>query len=101
MNQIERITINEKRLDNVLNNIKELDNNLKTFKNNKKNIELLNKYYGSKNWFKDKEDFLERKILSEFVGKMNQIINKNLIVYGLPVSPFAHASSPGAHGEED
>lgn len=28
--------------------------------------------------FKDKEDFLERKILSEFVGKMNQIINKNL-----------------------
>ena len=72
MNQIERITINEKRLDNVLNNIKELDNNLKTFKNNKKNIELLNKYYGSKNWFKDKEDFESNKISNIKAGVLSE-----------------------------
>lgn len=59
---IERISKNEEKLDNILSNIKELELALYNFKNNKKDIALLNKYYGSKNWFKDKEDYENNKI---------------------------------------
>jgi hypothetical protein len=55
---IDRIKENEKRLDNVLLSIKKLDEALNDFEINKKNIKILNKYYGSKTWFKDK-DLLE------------------------------------------
>ena len=59
---LERISKNEERLDNVLENIKELEGALEKFKSNRKNITLLNKYYGSKNWFKDKELYETNKI---------------------------------------
>ncbi len=59
---IKRITKNEERLDNILQNIKELELALSNFKKNKKDIALLNKYYGSKNWFKDKDDYENNKI---------------------------------------
>ena len=59
---IERISKNEEKLDNILSNIKELELALSNFKKNKKDIALLNKYYGSKNWFKDKEDYENNKI---------------------------------------
>ena len=55
---IDRIKENEKRLDHVLLSIKKLDEALNDFEINKKNIKILNKYYGSKTWFKDK-DLLE------------------------------------------
>jgi len=59
---IDRITKNEERLDSILLSIKKLDDALKEFNNNKKNIILINKYYGSKNWFKDKEAYETNKI---------------------------------------
>ena len=59
---IERIIKNEERLDNILSNIKELENALNNFKLNKKNIYLVKKYYGSNNWFKDKEAYENNKI---------------------------------------
>lgn len=59
----ERIVKNEERLNSALSSIKKLEDALNEFKSNKKNIDLLNKYYGSKNWFKDKEAF-EKNIIS-------------------------------------
>ena len=81
---IDRITKNEERLDSLLSSIKELEISLSNFKNNQKNISLLNKYYGSKNWFKDKEYYEKNKIpkikagvLSEdAVWNMNEDINE-------------------------
>ncbi len=52
---IERITKNEERLDSALLSIKKMNEALDDFKKNQNNIKLVNKYYGSKNWFKDKE----------------------------------------------
>lgn len=54
---IERITENEKRLDSILLSIKKLEDALNIFQDNRKNIYLISKYYGSKNWFKDKDAF--------------------------------------------
>lgn len=59
---IDRISKNEERLDSILLNLKNLENDLNEFKKNKNNLRLLNKYYGSKNWFKDKEDYENNKI---------------------------------------
>jgi len=62
---IDRIKENEKRLDNVLLSIKKLDEALNDFEINKKNIKMLNKYYGSKIWFKDKDLLESGKILKQ------------------------------------
>lgn len=80
---IERITKNEERLDKILLNIKNLEEALEVFKLNKKDLYLLNKYYGSKNWFKDKDAYENGKVskikagvLSEdAVWNMNEEIN--------------------------
>ncbi len=58
---IERIAKNEERLDRISLNIKKLEEALNEFKSNKKDLYLLNKYYGSKNWFKDKKSYEEEK----------------------------------------
>lgn len=78
-----RITRNEEKLDSVLSSIKELNNSLVSFKLNIINIHELNKYYGSKSWFKDKDDYENNRIkkvkagvLSEdAVWNMNEEIN--------------------------
>lgn len=57
-----RISINEERLDGINKNIHDLEITLNKFKNNIRDIKLLNKYYGSKSWFKDKEDYENGKI---------------------------------------
>ena len=54
---IERISKNEERLDKLLLNIKELEKALENFKTSKKDLDLLNKYYDSKNWLKDKDAY--------------------------------------------
>ncbi len=59
---IERIEKYENILNDVLDNINNLQTELIRFNKNKKNINLLNKYYGSKNWFKDKEAYENNKI---------------------------------------
>lgn len=87
MNDNKRIIKNEKRLDDTLQSIKLMQEALDIFKSNKKNIDLLNKYYGSKEWFKDKEDLEQKRIagikagvLSEdAVWNMNEDIKELLI----------------------
>ena len=54
---IDRISKNEERLDKLLLNIKELEKALENFKASKKDLDLLNKYYDSKNWLKDKDAY--------------------------------------------
>ena len=84
---IDRVKVNEDRLNESLLSIKELDRALKQFKSNKKNVDLVNKYYGSKGWFKDRDIFEKENItdvrcgvLSEdSVWNMNEDI-KDLIV---------------------
>ena len=84
---IERINKNEERLDRINECINNLENALNSFKTNYKDIKLINNYYGSKNWFKDKESFEEHKIegikagvLSEdAVWNMNENITDLLI----------------------
>ena len=80
---IDRIETNEERLNQIISSIKTLENALKEFNANKNNIKLVNKYYCSKNWFKDKDAYEQSKIehikagvLSEdAVWNMNESIN--------------------------
>ena len=91
---IDRITKNEERFDLSLNSINNLNNALDNFISNKNNINYVKKYYGSKNWFKDKEYYENNKIpkikagvlsedgvwdmlddIDELVNKMKEIIN--------------------------
>ena len=54
---IDRIAKNEERFDKLLINIKELQQALDNFKINQKELRMLNKYYQSKNWIKDKDAY--------------------------------------------
>ena len=80
---IDRITKNEERLDKLSSNIKELEVALENFKTSKKDFDLLNKYYDSKNWIKDKEAYengsipkVKAGVLSEdAVWNLNEDIN--------------------------
>ncbi len=58
---VDRIVKNENRLDDINKVINELEKSLNEFKSKKKDINLLKKYYGSKSWFKDKEDYENNK----------------------------------------
>ena len=69
---IDRIKRNEERLDKSLSSIKELELALNNFKSNKRNIELLNKYYGSKEWFIDKEKFENKEIKDVKAGVLSE-----------------------------
>ena len=83
---INRISKNEERLDKITQNIKNLEDALAQFKSNKKEINLLNKYYGSKSWFEDKEAYenneipkIKAGVLSEdAIWNMNEKINELL-----------------------
>ena len=74
----ERITKNEERLDNILQSIDKLNEALDEFKNNKNNIQLLNKYYGSNNWFKDKEMYEKNLIPKVKAGVLSEDIVWNM-----------------------
>ena len=54
---IERITKNEEIMDNIIENVRIMEDALSSFESMKKDLDLVNKYYGSKNWFKDKEKY--------------------------------------------
>ena len=96
---IDRIRKNEERLDNINDCIKNVESALEKFKKNKKNINMLNKYYGSANWFKDKEAYEKNEIpkikagvlsedtvwnmnddIKELILEMKSIVNKFLNV---------------------
>ena len=73
MNKVkDRILLNEKRLDDVLLSINDLNKSLSSFRSNKKNITMLKKYYGSNNWFKDKELFETKKITDIKAGVLSE-----------------------------
>lgn len=76
---IDRITKNEERLDSALKAVKELKIALENFKENQKNIKLVSKYYGSKNWFKDKESYEQGKISKIKAGVLSEDIVWNML----------------------
>ena len=69
MNRIEK---NEKRLDDLNELALTLEEDLDKLEGSIKEYQLLNKYYGSKNWFKDKEDFEKGKIKNIKAGVLSE-----------------------------
>ena len=69
---LDRITKNEERLDNAVLSINKLEEALNEFKTNYKNIKLLNKYYGSKSWFDDKEKYENNEIIRVKAGVLSE-----------------------------
>ena len=69
---INRITENESRLDKVSKSLRNLEKALAEFEANQKDLEKLNKYYGSKTWFKDKEAYEKGKIKKVKAGVLSE-----------------------------
>ena len=69
---IERIIKNEEKLDSALLSINNLEKALEDFKSNKKNITDLDKYYGSKNWLKDKDKYEKKEITNIKAGILSE-----------------------------
>ena len=93
---LDRIAENEERLDKLIKSKDQLDEALNEFIENQKEFDLLNKYYESRNWLKDKELYEKNQIsrikagvlsedavwnlneeTRELILKMQNIINKN------------------------
>ena len=69
MNRIEE---NEKRLDSLNDIVSSLDKDMTDLENNINEYYKLNKYYGSKKWLKDKEDFENGKIKDIKAGVLSE-----------------------------
>lgn len=69
---IDRIKENEERLDKLLISTKNLENALNDFSMNINDLALLNEYYGSKEWFKDKEKYEKNKISKVKAGVLSE-----------------------------
>ena len=69
---IDRITKNEERFDKILLNVKELQKNLETFEQNQKDLLLLKKYYQSKTWIKDKDNYEKNVIPKVKAGVLSE-----------------------------
>ena len=69
---IERINENEARLDKALECIRNLEKALSDFVAAKADIQLLNEYYGSKEWFCDKEAYEGGKIPRVKAGVLSE-----------------------------
>ena len=69
---LERIETNEQKLDKIILAIKELENALNTFENVKEDIIDVNMYYGSKEWFEDKEKIEKGKIERVKAGVLSE-----------------------------
>ena len=76
---IKRIEDNEKILDNVSDVIKNLEISLDEFEKIEDDLTKLNNYYGSKNWFKDKEMLEKRKIKNIKAGVLSEDAVWNLL----------------------
>lgn len=68
---IKRINTNEKRLDNIKKCLDNMLQDTATFLNLKKDLVGINKYYGSKEWFKDRE-FYDKERLSIKAGVLSE-----------------------------
>ncbi len=69
---MKRIEENEKRLDKLSEIASKMEQNLIDFDCNIKEYILLNKYYGSKNGFKDKENVEKGKIKNIKAGVLSE-----------------------------
>ena len=76
---IDRISKNEERLDSLLLSVKNLEQALCDFKSKQKDLSLLKKYYGSKNWVQDKEDYEQNKIPKVKAGVLSEDAVWNLL----------------------
>lgn len=69
MNRIEE---NEKRLDTLNEIVSNLDNYFDLFEEHFEDYCLLNKYYGSNKWFKDRKEFENGKIKNIKAGVLSE-----------------------------
>ena len=72
MSRIDRITKNEERLDEISLSVKNLEKALIDFKLSIKKLDSLKKYYGSSNWFKDKEAYENNTIPKIKAGVLSE-----------------------------
>ena len=81
---IDRVSKNEKKLDDILFSISKLEDALDLFKMNLSNLDAVNKYYGSKAWFKDK-DMHDKGIISCKAGVLGEdsVWNMNEDIFAL------------------
>ena len=83
---IKRVKENEQKLDKIINTFNDLELALDNFEDIDKIYEEINAYYGSKEWFKDREDYelnnnIKAGVLSEdgiwnIIEKRNEIIER-------------------------
>lgn len=69
---IERIRSNEEKLDKIDSAVRALKNALTNFEETFDDINELNQYYGSKEWFEDKECFESGKIEKVKAGVLSE-----------------------------
>ena len=69
---VDRITKNEEKFDKIYQSVEKLQESLKGFEKNKKDLSALQKYYGSDNWFKDKEAYEKNKIPKIKAGVLSE-----------------------------
>ncbi len=72
MKVLDRIKENEERLDKIIFTIKELEKSIENLKSNQENIILLNKYYESTFWLKDKDAYESKKIKNIKAGVLSE-----------------------------
>lgn len=60
--QIKRITEMEESLNISIKQIKQFEEALKEYKKSQKQIKKLSEYYGSKEWYKDFDDYNDKKL---------------------------------------
>ena len=68
----ERIEINEEKLDKIILSIKKLENALDMFEHVSKEIIDVNEYYGSREWFEDKEKLEKGEIKNIKAGVLSE-----------------------------
>lgn len=76
---IKRIQENEEKLDKLTEVVSELESALNNFEESQISLKELNKYYGSKEWFADKESYETGKIERIKAGVLSEDAVWNLI----------------------
>lgn len=70
--QIKRINEMEESLNISKKIIKQFEENLEEYKKVQKHIKKISKYYGSKNWYKDFDDYNNKKIKNIKAGVLSE-----------------------------
>lgn len=69
---MKKIEDNEKRLDKLSKIVSKLNSNLASFEDLIQDYYSLNEYYGSKEWFQDKNDFESGKLKNIKAGVLSE-----------------------------